>query len=591
VPASPGVAVGPAVILERQHITFPRRFIESKDLADEIERFRWAAAVSAAQLAGVASQFGPDDSVGRSIIEAHQLMLRDDALIGATERAITDRAINAEWALAETVTHLCRTFDGLDDPYFRERRSDIDFLSQRLLMNLTGQKGRLVLGAIEAPAIVVASDLSPAETAEMQGKPVLAFITSMGSRTSHTAIMARSLEIPAVVGLGEAITELISPGDTLVVDGLLGEVVVDPEPEERTHFNARSVAWVEHTRALLGNRSLPAETADGHRVELLANMEFPAEAPVAIEHGADGIGLYRTEFLYVNRAGLPTEDEQYQVFRTVVETVSPRPITLRTFDIGGDKYVSTFKLPEELNPALGLRAVRLGLRMPEVFKTQLRAMLRAAVHGDVRIMFPMVSGVAELRSCIRLLHEAAGELEVRGATFNPRPPVGCMIEVPSAVLTADLLAREVDFFSIGTNDLIQYTLAIDRASEHVAHLYRPLDPAVLRAIDTVVKAARGAGITVGTCGAMAEEGFNALVLLGLGMDFLSTTPLGLPHVKQIIRNGRADVARQVAREVLGLATAHEVEVFVHEAFASTSSRPDGGAAQGAPGLEPSACSD
>ena len=575
VAASPGVAMGPAVVLGRELIKFPRRRVDLQEVGDEIERLRWATAVSAAQLAGVVSQLSATDSVGRSIIESHQVMLRDDALIGATERLISDRGINAEWALSETVAQLCQMFDNIDDPYLRERRNDIDFVSQRLLRNLTGRHGGRRLAKLEEPAVIVAHDLSPAETAEMIGKPIVGFVTAMGSRTSHTAIMARSLEIPAVVGLGE-IAEIITPGDTVVVDGLLGEVIIEPEAEERRALQLRSLEFLEKTRSLLRNRSLPCETVDGRQIELLANIEFPAEAPVAMEHGAEGIGLYRTEFLFVNRDGLPTVDEQYAVFKTVVETVAPRPVTLRTFDIGGDKYVSTFKLPEELNPALGLRAVRLGLRMPDVLKDQLKAMLRAAVHGEVRIMFPMISGVAELRACVRLLHEAAAELEAAGIEHVPRPPVGCMIEVPSAVMTADLLAREVDFFSIGTNDLIQYTLAIDRASEHVAHLYHPLHPAVLRAIDSVVRAAKAARIPVGTCGAMAEESLNALVLIGLGLDFLSTTPLSIPHVKHVVRMGSAAMAEEVVQEVLGLATAEEVEVFVLDAFSQiiAGPRPD-----------------
>jgi phosphotransferase system enzyme I (PtsI) len=565
IPASPGVALGPAVVLGQQRVRFPRRRIEADAVAHEIERLRWATAASLAQLTGVMGQLGEDDhSVGRSIIEAHQLMLRDDALIGATERMIGEHQLNAEWALSETVERLCERFDRVEDPYLRERRDDIQFVSQRLLRNLTGRSG-FVLSGLDGPAIVVAYDLSPADTAEMLGKPVIGFITAMGSRTSHTAIMARSLEIPAVVGV-RSINEIVTPGDMVVVDGLMGEVVIEPEPQERQVFQARSVEWVEQSRSLLSNRDLPAETLDGERVELLANIEFPAEAAVAMEHGADGIGLYRSEFLYVNRTGLPSVDEQYDVFRAVAETVAPRPVTLRTFDIGGDKYVSTFKLPDELNPALGLRAIRLGLRLPEVFKTQLKAMLLAARHGDLRIMFPMISGVAELRACRALIEQAAEELISDGEKDVNIPPLGIMVEVPSAVMTADLLAREVDFFSIGTNDLIQYTLAIDRASEHVAHLYHPLHPAILRAIYRVVEGAKEAGVPVGTCGAMAEDPFNALVLLGLGLDFLSTTPMALPHIKHTIRAARAASVRQVASDAMEAATADAVEELVNEAF-------------------------
>lgn len=572
IPASPGIAIGPAVVLGRQEIKFSRRRIEETAVEEEVERFRYAVAVSSAQLAGVATQLGPDDGVGRSIIEAHQLMLKDDTLVGATERTIVSQKLNAEWALDDTVAQLYKMFDDIDDAYFRERRNDVDFVSQRLLRNLTGKTEQLLTN-LKGPAIVVAYDLSPAETAEMLGEPIIAFVTAMGSRTSHTAIMARSLEIPAVVGLGD-ITDLVNPGDSLVVDGLSGEVVIEPEPQEVAHFEARGQAWLQRTQSLLANRAEPAQTLDGASIKLLGNIEFPAEAAVALEHGSDGIGLYRTEFLYVNRAGLPTVEEQYRVFRSVVETVAPKPVTLRTFDIGGDKYVSTFKLPEELNPALGLRAVRLGLRLPEVFKTQLKAMLMAAAHGQVRIMFPMISGVAEARACIALLHEASAELERDGIEHVSRPPVGCMIEVPSAVFMADLIARELDFFSIGTNDLIQYTLAIDRTSEHVAHMYQPLHPAVLRAIAGVVRGARAQGITVGTCGAMSEDPIHALVLLGLGLDFLSMTPLEIPRIKHVIRAVDIATVREVASELVDLSTAEEVETFVKDAYTSILSELD-----------------
>ncbi len=563
IPASPGVAIGPVVVVDRSRIKARKRSVPEDQAADEVARFDRATDESIAQLDELADRLGVDAEVGRSIVQAHKLMLLDDALVGATQRFIRERGVNAEWALREVCSRLADMFESLDDPYLRERGADIDFVAQRLLRNLTGH-GTGAVDSLDGPAVLVAHDLSPADTADMLGKPVLGFATSVGSVTSHTAIIARSLEIPAVVGISD-LTAAVSTGDLVVVDGLRGDIIVEPDEQEREVYEWRSRQWLEHAQALLQNRDLPAVTLDGVRIELLANIEFPGEAAVAIEHGADGIGLYRSEFLFVNRAGLPTEEEQYRVYRSVVETVAPRVVTLRTFDVGGDKFVSSFPLPTELNPALGLRAVRLGLRLPEVFKTQLRAMLRAARHGDVRIMFPMISGLSELRAAKGLLAEARRELVAAGLPAGD-PAVGCMIEVPSAVMTADLLAREADFFSIGTNDLIQYTLAIDRGSEHVAHLYHPLHPAVLRAIDRVVRAGREAGIPVGTCGAMAEEPLYVLVLVGLGLDSLSTTPLSLPLIKQILRSCHAARGRDIAEQAMSLPTADEVEQLVREAM-------------------------
>jgi phosphotransferase system enzyme I (PtsI) len=558
--ASPGVALGPVVVIGDQRVNVEHLHISSSEVPGEIERFRRAVSLSDEQLRQVATQIGLEGSAGLSIIRTHCDMLRDPNLIDATEGQIAEQRHNAEWSLQTTVEELGLHLEKSKDPYLRQLRSDIEFVGQRVLRNLVGWT-QSPLDGINDPCVIVAHDLSPAETAEMLGKPVIAFVTEMGSKTSHTAIIARSLEIPAVVGLG-GITHQLSTGDIVVVDGLLGDVVIDPDEQERQVYEARSLEWIEQTRALMTNRDLPAETTDGTCIELLANIEFPSEAPVAIEHGADGIGLYRSEFLYVNRAGLPSEEDQFAVYKAVVETLAPRPVTLRTFDIGGDKFVSTFKLPEELNPALGLRAVRLGLRLPEVLKTQLRAMLRAAAWGNLRIMFPMISGVAEMRACITLIEEAADELRQRGVEHRARPPIGCMIEVPSAVFTAEALAREVDFFSIGTNDLIQYTLAIDRTSEHVAHLYHPLHPAVIRAIDMVVQGAKAHDIPVGTCGAMAEEPFHALVLIGLGMKNLSMTPLAIPAIKHIIRSVRFEMVRKLAQEAMTLPTADEVERLV-----------------------------
>ncbi|HEY6459224.1 MAG TPA: phosphoenolpyruvate--protein phosphotransferase, partial [Polyangiaceae bacterium] len=449
--------------------------------------------------------------------------------------------------------------------YIVERRHDVEFVCDRLLRELSGDTKQIV-PRLDQPMVVVARDLSPADTAGMVREPVIAFVTEIGTRTSHTAIMARALEIPAVVGAADALAT-VRTGDLVIVDGLRGEVVVNPNEITVEEARTRGAKHLAFARGLLSARDQPCVTRNGEPVTLKANVELPAEAILALDHGAEGIGLYRTEFIYIDRTTMPTEDEQYELYRAVVEAVSPRPVTLRTFDIGGDKFASSFQLPEEMNPALGLRAVRLALSRPDVFLTQLRAMLRASAHGDLRIMIPMVATVLELREVRKLLGRAMQEVDAAGHRRAERVPLGIMIEVPSAVVMADVLAKEAEFFSIGTNDLIQYTLAIDRGNRSLAPLASPFHPAILRMIRQVARAASPHGVPVALCGAMASDPLAAVLLVGLGLRELSMEAAAIPEIKEAMRRVTIVDCERTAETALSLDTAEAVEELVAATFA------------------------
>lgn len=561
--ASPGIAIGRVFFLDRRKLTVPHYHIELEEVDAEIERLLRAMTRSREQLEEVRERLvgaGGDEPFG--ILEAHLLMVTDPMLVERTRKRIRDELQNAEWALSNTTKDIKAILDAAEDDYFRERRSDIDFVGERIQRNLLGM-------ALETPeeletaSILVAADLSPADTAMMQGQPVLGFATDVGGKTSHTAIVARALEIPAVVGL-DVITEKAGTGDLIILDGYRGEVVLNPSPLTIRRYERRREVLRARDVLLQRGQELPAITADGARIQLTANIELKDEVQSALSHGADGIGLYRTEFLFMNRSDLPSEEEQYEAYREIVAMVAPHPVTLRTLDLGGDKLATRMKLTREANSAMGLRAIRLCLHDPELFRTQLRAMLRASNHGRIKIMFPMVSGVGELRDAKAQLELAKNELRARKVTFEAKVAVGVMIEVPSAVIVADQLAAESDFFSIGTNDLIQYALAIDRTNETVAYLYRPLHPAVLRLLDKTARAGQAAKISVSMCGEMASEPLYALILLGLGLDELSMNPGALPVMKRIIRQTTRLQARALVEEALALSTPEEIEVLVQD---------------------------
>jgi phosphotransferase system enzyme I (PtsI) len=566
VAAAAGVAIGRAFLVGRDLIKEPRYHLEADDLEAEIARLHRAIALSDKQLNGIKHKLATSEqSSDFHIITAHQLMLHDEHLVDATVSYIRDEAINAEWALRKAVDDIRGVFDAIEDDYFRERRADIDFVGERVLRNLLGKE----TGPLQPPpdAIVVAYDLSPADTAQLHKAAVAGLITDAGGKTSHTAIIARAHEIPAVVGL-EDITEIIEDGDLLIVDGSAGLVIVNPTAATVAEFRDEQRRQMAVEQALLSNRDLPARTKDGVEVALFANIDGPDEIDGALEHGAVGIGLTRTEFLFMVGDRIPDEEIHYRSAVDALHRMSGRPVTIRTFDLGADKlagFLEEAKL-DEVNPALGLRSTRLCLHElgRGLFRTQLRGLLRASVHGPMRLMFPMISGVGELRAARRVLDEVKGDLRSEGVPFDEQIKVGIMIEMPSAAMVADLLAPEVDFFSIGTNDLIQYTMAVDRVNELVSYLYEPLHPAILRLVQLITRAGQAAGISVSLCGEMAGDPVVAPVLVGLGLTELSMSAVAIPEVKSVLRaTSKAELEALVDR-LIKLPTATEIREAVSD---------------------------
>jgi phosphotransferase system enzyme I (PtsI) len=559
--ASPGLAIGKAFVLDRRRVKTPKRHLRDEEVSPEMGRFESALSASAEQLERIKKKLAERGDDHFLILEAHLLILRDEHLVEPTRRRIRDERVNAEWALRKTVEEIKTVFDAIEEDYFRERRSDVDFVGDRVLQNLLGMDPTPQMPP--DGAIIVAHDLSPADTASLHRSHCGAFVTDVGGKTSHSAILARAFEVPSVVGL-DHVSERVVTGDTIIVDGLHGLVIIRPNEDEVAEYGRQRVKHLTFLKALRENRDLPAETADGARVRLYANVEIIEEVPLALELGAEGIGLYRTEFIFLDRADLPSEEEHYVHARNVLKRLHPYPATFRTLDLGGDKEApaSLSQYLGEANPALGLRSIRLCLRERGLFKAQLRGLLRASAHGRMRIMFPMISGVGELREAKAVVDEVRHELDKSGQPYDRELPIGIMVEMPSAVMVADLLARECDFMSIGTNDLIQYSLAIDRVNEHVGYLYHPLHPAILRMIQRVVDAAHAAGIRVGLCGEMAGEPFYGLVLLGLGLDEMSMNATSIPIVKAVLRGSRLQSARDLVEESMSLPTATEIEHLV-----------------------------
>ena len=566
VAASPGIAIGKVYLLDRRKMEIPRFFlVDLRHVPEEMQRMREAVRSAQEELREIRQRIqGSVLEEHLHILDAHIRMLQDRALLQETLMYIQQERINVEWAVSRTLEKFRSVLAASTDQYLRSRVADLDFVEQRILWHLGGIVQESIT-QIQQEVVVVAHDLSPADTAQMHKRVIKAFVTDIGGRTSHTAIIARSLEIPAVVGL-ERITDMVQTGDPIIVDGVRGIVIVGPTAEVLEDYLERRSHYRVVKEELLAYAPLPGETLDGFRVAVEANIEMPDEVPSVLSHGGEGIGLYRTEFLYLNRDTLPTEDEHYRTYRELVERISPHSVTIRTLDVGGDKLLARGGGAQESNPALGLRAIRFSLREVEIFKAQLRGILRASVHGRVRIMFPMISGVQELRQVKGILEEVKKELWARGEGFDPGIRIGAMIEIPSAVSVADFLAREVDFFSIGTNDLIQYSLAIDRVNEHVVYLYEPLHPAVLRLIRTTVEAGHGAGIPVGMCGEMAGEPQFIPILLGLGLDELSMNALAIPMVKKLIRSVTLKECRLLAQRILQFGTAQEIDECVREAL-------------------------
>lgn len=559
--ASPGISIGRAMAVPRHPVQVAYRPLQDQTEAEaEVTRFEVALMATQDDLAAARDDLNAALADYSYIIEAHLLILKDRMIKDRTVQIIRQQRLNAEWALSQAVSEAKVFFQKIKDDYIRSRFTDVEYVTDQVLRHLSGQEGS-ALSAIREKVIVVAHDLSPADTTQMDLDWVMGFVTDMGGPTSHTAIMAQAKALPAVLGL-ERVSLEVKSGDFLIVDGSAGVVVINPDDETLHYYRDKQEAYELYAQEILAQAHLPAETLDGHPVDVGANIELAEEVGMVLGYGAESIGLYRTEFFYISQKTTPSEDELFHNFKAVAQRLGGRPVNIRTLDIGGDKFASSVDLAPEINPALGLRAIRFCLKEKDLFLDQLRAVLRASAFGRVRVLFPLISGVEELVQAKELLEQAKAQLVRRGQSFDPKLETGIMIEVPSAVAVADLLARHCDYFSIGTNDLIQYSLAIDRVNEHVAHLYQPLHPAVLRMIQMVVRAGHQAGIKVAMCGEMAGDQRAVPLLLGLGLDYLSLNALGIPRVKQMVRLTNRATWQKLAKRALSFATAAEVSAFM-----------------------------
>jgi phosphotransferase system enzyme I (PtsI) len=558
---SPGIIIGKARLVDRSRVKILYQYlIGEQQLKREVERFREALEAAKQQIIDLKNKM-PDQVKKHAFILDTHLMIMDDSMFStATTNTILEERINAEWALKKSVQNIGKVFAQIEDEYIKERMIDVEYVAERVLRNLAGKEEES-LAEIDERVIIVAHELSPGDTGSINIGKVMGFITDAGGRTSHAAIMAQSLKIPAVVGL-ETITHHVQDGSLLIVDGTTGEVILDPDDEMIIQYQEKQLEQERFESSIIRMSHLPAETVDGHRIAVKANIEFLEEVAAAKDHGGEGIGLYRTEFLYLKAHGLPTEEELFEDYKQVAEIIAPDPVTIRTLDMGGDRFSSDLASVKEGNPALGLRAIRFCLKKPEIFKTQLRAILRASAFGNIQIMFPMISGLQEVLDGRAILREVTDDLDREGVAYDRNIKVGIMIEVPSAVAVADILAKHADFFSVGTNDLIQYALAIDRVNEHVAFMYQPFHPAILRMIQQVVDAAKKAGIGVALCGEMAGDPLCTFILTGLGFDELSLNSGGIPMIKKIIRSISLEQAKADLEEIFEQDTATKVRELV-----------------------------
>lgn len=557
--ASTGIAIAKAFRLENPELTVEQ--LQVGNPAEEIARFDAAVAQSAAELEVIQEKTAQQISDKEAaIFGAHLLVLSDPELIGPIKERISADSVNAEFALQETSDMFITMFEAMDNDYMKERAADIRDVRKRLLSHLLGVKIQDP-SMIDEEVIVIAEDLTPSDTVQLNAQFVKGFITDIGGRTSHSAILARTLEIPAVVGAQNAMAT-IRNGQTVIIDGLEGKIIVDPDAatiqqfeQEKSAYDAQKAEWAKL-------KDEPTISADGQHVELAANIGTPKDLAGVLEHGAEGIGLYRTEFLYMGRDTFPTEDEQFDAYSKVLKGMNGKPTVVRTLDIGGDKELTYLDLPKELNPFLGLRAIRLCLEMPDLFRTQLRALLRASVHGNLKIMFPMIATVEEFRQGKAMLAEEKAKLLEVGIAVSDSIEVGIMVEIPSTAVMADVFAKEVDFFSIGTNDLIQYTMAADRMNERVSYLYQPFNPAILRLVKMVIDAAHKEGKWAGMCGEMAGDDIAIPILLGLGLDEFSMSASSVLKARaQISRLSKQEMASHTGH-ILALSSSQEVEAYV-----------------------------
>jgi phosphotransferase system enzyme I (PtsI) len=561
---SPGIAIGKVFVLHSgDSFNLPKRVITPELIPNEIARFEDALTRTRTEILGIRRRLS--DQIGREssdIFTAHLLILEDRTLIEDVIEVIKNEKVVAEFAFAAVIQRYFQAFSQINDEYLKERIADIRDVGRRLLGNLCGEEKRR-LEEFKEKVIIVSHDLSPSDTAMLDKTKVLAFVTEIGGPTSHTAILGRSIEIPAIVGTEHIINE-VDNGTMVIVDGTHGVVIVDPDPATIERFTSEENRFIQLTGELDKLRELPAETLDGKRITLAANIEFHHEVTSALSHGAEGVGLYRTEYLFMNRGSLPTEEEQYEAYSKVVKAMGSHAVIIRTLDLGGDKFASTLEIPHEMNPYLGWRAIRFCLTRKDIFKTQLRAILRASAHGNIKIMYPMISSVYEIRASREILNEAMAELDRERVAYNKNIDVGAMIEIPSAALASDVLAKEVNFFSIGTNDLIQYVLAVDRMNEKIAYLYEPTHPAIVRLIEMTIRNGHDQKIWIGSCGEMSADPKIAILLLGLGIDEISASPVVLPKIKKAIRSIKYADAQEIAKKALGFQTGKEIDQFLNE---------------------------
>ena len=558
IPVSAGVSKGKILVLDKVHHTVERRDVPETEVANEISRFQHALVQTREQLQDVQNQLTKSLGPGQaSIFDAHLLVLEDPSLIDEVVRVIEQKKVNAEHAFHTVTERYSAALSKVEDEYLRERATDMRDVSARVLGHLLGQADPVDLRHLSEPCIIISHDLTPSKTAQMDRKNVLGFATDIGSRTSHTAIMARSLRIPAVVGLKNA-SEVLQSGDFALLDGFNGVVIVNPTDQTLFEYGQLVRKQVSLEEKLQDALQQPAITLDNHRIFISANIEQAADSVAVKASGAEGVGLFRTEYLFMNRELPPTEEEQYQAYRQAAEAIKPAPLVIRTLDLGGDKLLSSIAIPHEMNPYLGWRAIRYCLQHEEIFRAQLRAILRASVAGNVKIMYPMISGLDELTQANAFLAQFKIELIKQGVPFDDKIEVGAMIETPSAALITDALAKRVQFFSLGTNDLIQYTLAVDRMNEKIAHLYEPTHPAIVRLIKRTVDAARQHKIWVSVCGEMAGDPTLVPLLMGLGVDELSAAPPLLAQIKFLIRRLKLSDTQELAAFALESESATEI---------------------------------
>jgi phosphotransferase system enzyme I (PtsI) len=558
---SSGIVIGKARLIERSRVKILYQYlVNDQQVSREVDRFKEALNGSREQIIAVKNKIPEQIRKHAFILDTHLMIMDDSMFSNATIQTILNEKINAEWALKKSLQNIEKLFAQIEDSYIKERIVDVEYVAERVLRNLAG-KEQENLSEIDERVIIVAHELSPADTSSINIAKVMGFITNVGGRTSHAAIMGQSLKIPAVVGL-ETVTHYVQDGTLLIVDGYSGEVIINPDDDLIILYQEKQLQREMFESSIIRLSHLPAETVDGHRVAVRANIELLEEVVAAKDHGAEGIGLYRTEYHYLRSPTLPTEEELFEDYKEVAEIIAPNPVTIRTLDLGGDRVSSEIAPAKEVNPALGLRAIRLCLKEVKLFKSQLRAILRASAFGNVQLMFPMISGLQELLDAKGILGEVMLDLDTEGREYDRHIKVGLMVEVPSAVTVADILARHTDFFSIGTNDLIQYALAIDRVNENIAYMYQPFHPAILRMIRQVVEAGKQAGISVALCGEMAGDPLCTFILLALGIDEFSLNAGGIPVIKKVVRTLSLEESRKSLEEILQLGTAARVRELI-----------------------------